>query len=73
MIDTQRDNALYWSTYTDPNCLIHESELHLTRDDIPDVLVGMLSQTGFKVMQKCIFYQFLFFYLLINITGESVL
>ena len=30
-----------------------ESELQLTRDDIPDVLVGMLPQTGFKVMQKC--------------------
>ncbi len=29
-----------------------ESELQLTRDDIPDMLVGMLSQTGFKVMQK---------------------
>ena len=32
-----------------------ESELQLTRDDIPDVLVGMLSQSGFKVMQKCNF------------------
>ncbi len=34
-----------------------EPELQLTRDDITGVLVGILSQTGFKVMQKCHFYQ----------------
>ncbi len=32
-----------------------EPLINLTGDDIPDVLVGMLSQTGFKVMQKCNF------------------
>ena len=31
-----------------------EAELHVTGDDIPDLLVGILSQTGFKVMQKLI-------------------
>ena len=34
---------------------LREPELHMytTRDDIPDMLVGILSQTSFKVMQKC--------------------
>ncbi len=44
-------NHLHYSTWKESNTW--ESELHLTRDDIPDVLVGMLSQAGFKVMQKC--------------------
>ena len=33
--------------------------LYVTCDDIPDVLVGILSQTGFKVMQKCKLYRYL--------------
>ncbi len=32
---------------------MREPELHISGDDIADVLVGILSQTGFKVMQKC--------------------
>ncbi len=59
-----------------PNFTLREPRqplVNLTGDDIPDVLVGMLSQTGFKVMQKCNFYQLLIFYLFINITGWSIL
>ena len=35
------------------NQIMREPELHISGDDIADVLVGILSQTGFKVMQKC--------------------
>ncbi len=34
---------------------LRQPVLYVTGDDIPDVLVGILSQTGFKVMQKCNF------------------
>ncbi len=40
-----------------------EPLVNLTGDDIPDVLVGMLSQTGFKVMQKCDFLPTFLLYL----------
>ncbi len=47
--------------------------VNLTGDDIPDMLVGMLSQTGFKVMQKCVFLPTFLLDLFSNITGESFL
>ena len=36
--------TLSWNT--------RQSELHVSVDDVPDVLVGILSQTDFTVMQK---------------------
>ena len=44
-----------WPTETLLPYTTREPLVNLTRAAIPDMLVGMLSQAGFKVMQKCHF------------------